>query len=123
MRWRVNVEKKPVTAYTLNAFRCCCQRRSARTRVTVNRCAAIFEPPVPILYLSTVNKCDERKKHVGHKHTLCATQGVRSVFTAFREFVRDYWLRSYPTEANRVLWRGDINAGWKNGEIFYRRCT
>ena len=25
--------------HTLDVFRCCCQRRSARTRVTVNRCA------------------------------------------------------------------------------------
>ena len=59
----------------------------------------------------TVNKCDERKKHVGHKHTLRATQGVRPVITAFREFMRDYWLRSYPTEAARARWREDINAG------------
>ena len=63
------------------------------------------------LSFSTVNKCDERKKHDRHKHTLRATQGVRPVTTAFREFVRDYWLRSYPAEANRALWREDINAG------------
>ena len=63
------------------------------------------------LSFSTANKCDERKKQVGHKHTLRATQGVRTVTTAFREFVRDYWLRSYPAEANRALWREDINAG------------
>lgn len=31
--------------------RCFCQRRSARTRVTVNNWAAIFKPPVPFLYL------------------------------------------------------------------------
>ena len=31
---------------------------------------------------------------------LRATQGVRPVTTAFREFVRDYWLRSYSAEAN-----------------------
>ena len=68
---------------------------------------------VDLFFLSflTVNKCDERKKHVGHKHTLRATQGGRPVTTAFREFVRDYWLRSYPAEANRALWREDINAG------------
>ena len=29
----------------------------------------------------------------------------------FREFVRDYWLRSYPAEAARALWRKHINAG------------
>ena len=63
------------------------------------------------LSFSTVNKCDERKKHVGHKHTLRTTQGVRPVTTAFREFVRDYSLRSYPAEAARALWREDINAG------------
>ena len=63
------------------------------------------------LSFSTVKKCDERKKHVGHKYTLRATQGVRPVTTSFREFVRDYWLRSYPAEANRSLWREDINAG------------
>ena len=64
------------------------------------------------LSFSTVNKCDERKKHVGHKHMLRATQGVRPVTTAFKEFVRDYWLRSYPGEAARALWREDINAVW-----------
>ena len=37
------------------------------------------------LSFSTVNKCDERKKHVGHKHTLRATQVVRPVTTAFRD--------------------------------------
>ena len=35
----------------------------------------------------------------------------RPVTTAFREFVRDCWLRAYPAEANRVLWREEINAG------------
>ena len=59
----------------------------------------------------TVNKCDERKKHVGYKHTLRATQRFRPVTMAFREFARDYWLRSYPAEANRALWREDITAG------------
>ena len=39
------------------------------------------------LSFSTVNKCDERKKHVGHKHTLRVTQGVRPVTAAFREFI------------------------------------
>ena len=39
------------------------------------------------------------------------TQGVRPVTTAFRGFVRDYWLRSYPAEAAQALWREDINAG------------
>ena len=63
------------------------------------------------LSFSTVNKCDEWKKHIGLKHTSRATQGVRPVTTAFREFVRDYCLRSYPVEANRALWREDINAG------------
>ena len=38
-------------SHTLDVFRCCCQRRSARTRVTVNGCAAIFKPPVPLLHL------------------------------------------------------------------------
>ena len=51
-------------------------------------------------HFQTVNTSDERKKHVVHKHALRATQGVRPVTTAFREFVRDYWLRSYPAEAN-----------------------
>ena len=63
------------------------------------------------LSFSTVNKCDDRKKHVGHKHTLRATQGDRPVTKAFREFVRDYWLRSYSAEAGQALWREDINAG------------
>ena len=64
--------------------------------------------------LSVIFNCkqmDERKKHVGHKHTLRATKGVRPVTTAFREFVRDYWLRTYPAEAARALWREHINAG------------
>ena len=47
------------------------------------------------LLFSTVNKCDERKQHVGHKHMLCTTQGVQPLTTAFRELVRDYWLRSF----------------------------
>ena len=63
------------------------------------------------LSFSTANKCDERQKHVGYKHTLRATQCFRLVTTAFWEFVRDYWLLSYPVEANRELWREDINAG------------
>ena len=63
------------------------------------------------LSFSSVNKFEEWEKHVGHKHTLRATQGIRPVTTAFREFVRDYWLRSYPAEAARALWREDINAG------------
>ena len=63
------------------------------------------------LSFSTVNKCDEWKKHVGHKHTVRATQGVLPVTKAFREFMRDYWLRSYPAETNRTLRREDINAG------------
>ena len=63
------------------------------------------------LSFSTVNKCDERKKHVGHKHILSATPDVRPVTTAFREFVRDYWLRSYPAATAPALWREDINAG------------
>ena len=50
------------------------------------------------------------KKPVEHKHTLRATQGVWPVTTAFREFVRNYWLHSYPAEANQALWREDINA-------------
>ena len=61
--------------------------------------------------LLPVNKCDERKKHFGHKHTLRATQWVRPVTTTFREIVRDYWLRSYPAEAARAVWREYINAG------------
>ena len=48
---------------------------------------------------------------VKHEHTLRATQGVRPVTTAFREFVRDYWLCSYPAEVVRALWREDIHAG------------
>ena len=71
------------------------------------------------LSFSIVNKCDERKKHVGHKHTLRTTQGIRQVTTAFREFVRDYWLRSYPAEANRALWREDMNAV----RIFFGRTS
>ena len=63
------------------------------------------------LSFSTVNKCDERKKHVGYKHTLRATQGVQPVTKAFREFVRDYWLRLYPAEANPALWHENIYAG------------
>ena len=68
---------------------------------------------VDLFFLSflTVNKCDKWKQHVGYKHTLSATQGVRPVSTIFREFVRDYWLCSYPAKANRALWREDINAG------------
>ena len=64
-----------------------------------------------LLSFSTVNKFDERKKHAGHKHTLRVAQGVWQVATAFREFVRDYGLLSYPAEANQAIWREDINAG------------
>ena len=38
-------------SHTLDVFGSFCQRRSARKRVTVNRCAAIFKPPIPLLYL------------------------------------------------------------------------
>ena len=41
----------------------------------------------------------------------CPTVLIQPVTTAFREFVKDYWLRSYPAEAARALWHEDINAG------------
>ena len=136
MRWRVFVVKKPVTAWpetrsfsshgitqSFQNFNVIffVDRLTSWSKFVVHNTLKIEKNnqhwlgmnffDLFFLSFSTVNKCHERKKHVGHKHTLRATQGVRPVTTSFREFVRDYWLRSYPAEANRMLWREDINAG------------
>ena len=86
---------------------------STDVRTFLNRLYHFFICLMPILSsakvdlfflsFSIVNKCDERKKHDGHKHTLRATQGVWPVTTAFREFMRDYWLLSYMISLFAVL--------------------
>ena len=105
-------------SHTLDVFRS--ERGSLATDVRpfLNHLYHSFICVMPILFstkafciISIVSVQLLPKLKQNFMQILRATQGVRSVTTAFREFVRDYWLRSHPAEANRTLWREDINAG------------
>ena len=65
--------QRPSVSFQLSPYNSCRDRRK-----TWCKFVDLF-----FLSFSTVNKCDERKKHVGQKHTLHLEKGVQSVTTAF----------------------------------------